>query len=75
MNNGSSTADVFIPLGILLGDTTGHGTVTAFDFGQTRAQSGQPVRAGNFRNDVNTSGSINASDIGSVKAQAGTSLP
>lgn len=67
--------DVNISLGFLLGDTNGNGIVNASDIGQVKAQSGQAVTSGNFRNDVNTSGSINASDIGQVKAQSGTSLP
>ncbi len=75
VSNGSTTADVVIPMGVLLGDTNGSGTVTASDIGQTKAQSGQTANAGNFRTDVNVSGTISASDIGQVKAQSGTSLP
>ena len=75
VSNGSSTADVSVQMGVLLGDTNGSRTVTASDIGQTKSQSGQSVGAGNFRTDVNANGSINASDVGQVKAQSGTALP
>ncbi|HXA09773.1 MAG TPA: dockerin type I domain-containing protein, partial [Chthoniobacterales bacterium] len=61
--------------GLLIGDTTGDGTVNAGDIGQTKSQSGQPVTASNFREDVTVDGSINAGDIGLVKSKSGTGLP
>ena len=60
---------------VLLGDTDGNGAVTSSDIGQTKAQSGQPMSAANFRGDVNANGAITSSDIGQVKAQSGTQLP
>ena len=75
VSDGTNAGDVVIPMGVLLGDTTGSGLVNGSDISQTKAQSGQPVGAGNFRSDFNTSNSINASDIGQVKAQSGTLLP
>ena len=75
VNYGTNTGDVVIRMGVLLGDTTANGTVNASDIGQTRAASGQPVDASNFRTDVTVSGSINASDIALVKSMAGTALP
>ena len=76
VSDGGSTGDVNVPMGILVGDTNGNRTVNATDIGQTKAQSGQPVTASNFRTDVTASGgSINASDIGLVKSTSGTSLP
>lgn len=72
---GAMIGNATVPMHVLLGDTTGNGSVSASDVGQTKAQSGQPVGATNFRVDVNASGSINASDIGQVKAQSGTTLP
>ena len=76
VSDGTSKNDVAVRMGILPGDTNGSGGVNASDIGQTKAQSGQPVSATNFRQDVNISGgSINASDIGLVKANSGTSLP
>lgn len=74
-SNGTNTGDLGVPMGVLVGDTTGNGTVNASDVGQTKSQSGQPVTASNFRTDVNVGGTINASDIGLVKSMAGTALP
>jgi hypothetical protein len=76
VSNGESTADLAVPMGILAGDATGNGSVTASDIGQVKGQSGQPVSASNFRSDVTANGgSINASDIGLVKSRSGTQLP
>ena len=75
VNDGTTTGDVAIPMGVLAGDTNGSGAVNASDVGQTKAQSGQSATAGNFRTDVNVSGAINGSDIGLVKSVAGTQLP
>ncbi len=60
---------------ILLGDSTGNGSVNAGDVSQTKAQSGNAVGVGNFRNDTNANGSINAGDVGQVKANSGHSVP
>ena len=62
-------------IGVLIGDTTGNGSVNAGDVSQTKAQSGQAVTATNFRQDSNANGSINAGDVSLVKARSGTSLP
>jgi hypothetical protein len=64
-----------VSVNMLIGDTTGNKTVNAGDVAQTKGQSGQPVGAGNFRNDVNVSGSINAGDVAQVKANSGHTLP
>jgi hypothetical protein len=69
-------ADSALTIGFLVGDTNGNGSVNATDIGQTKAQSGQPVTAANFRTDVTANGgSISASDIGLVKSVAGSQLP
>ena len=74
-SNGSTTADIVIPLGVLAGDTNGSGSVTASDIGQTKSQSGQAASGANFRTDVNASGVVTASDIALVKSNSGASLP
>jgi len=71
--NGST--NVVIPMGILIGDTTGNGFVNAGDVSQTKSQVGQVVGSTNFREDVNASGTITATDVAQVKANVGTSLP
>ena len=75
VSDGTNLTNITVPMGVLLGDTTGNGSVNASDVGLTKAKSGQPVDALNFRTDVTVSGSINASDVGLVKSKAGTSLP
>ena len=75
VNNGTATGDVFIPMGVLAGDTNGNGSCEASDVSQTKAQSGSAVTGSNFRTDVNSNGSINASDVSNVKSRSGTSLP
>jgi uncharacterized delta-60 repeat protein len=67
--------DTPVSVNMLIGDTTGNRTVNAGDVAQTKGQSGQPVGAGNFRNDVNVSGSTNAGDVAQVKANSGHTLP
>ena len=67
--------DQTVSMGVLVGDTTGNGTVSASDIAQVKSKSGQTTDASNFRTDVNVSGGINASDIGLVKSKAGTGLP
>ena len=67
--------DTPVSVNMLIGDTTGNKTVNASDVAQVKAQSGLPVTAANFREDINADGSITASDIGQVKADAGHSVP
>ena len=76
VSSGPSTTNVGVPMGILVGDTNGNGSVTSSDIAQTKAQSGQTVTGSNFRSDVNVSGNtISSSDISLVKSKSGTSLP
>ena len=74
-SDGTNTGNVDIPMAVLIGDTTGNGTVSASDVSQTKGQSGQPVTGTNFRTDVNANGSINAGDVSLVKSKTGTALP
>ncbi len=67
--------DTSVSLNILPGDVGGNKTVNATDVSQTKLQSGAPVTAANFRDDVVVSGSINATDIVFVKSHSGTSVP
>jgi hypothetical protein len=74
-NNASNTLDVSMPMGVLLGDTSGDGFVNSADIGQTKARSGQSLSSANFRSDVNVDGFLNSADIGLVKSKSGTALP
>ena len=75
VTDGVNTSSVSVPVGFLVGDTSGNGSVNASDVSQTKAQSGQLVTGSNFRNDVTVNGSINAGDVSSVKSRSGTALP
>ena len=75
VSDGTNTSNISVPMGVLLGDTTGNGSVTASDVSLTKLKSGQLVDSSNFRNDINVNGSINASDVSSVKLKSGTALP
>ena len=72
--NGMGSSDVPIPMSILLGDTSGNGSVSSTDISQTKGQVGQAVGT-NFRTDVTVNGTINSSDVSLVKLQSGTALP
>jgi hypothetical protein len=75
VSDGEGTGEVAVQMGVLVGDVNASGSVGSSDIGQTKAVSGQPVNASNFRADVNVSGgSINASDIGFVKARSGSTI-
>lgn len=74
VDDGSTHNDVGIRLGVLVGDTTGNGTVNASDVSLVKVQSGQPVGADNFHADIITNGAINASDVSAIKLNSGTGL-
>jgi len=74
LNDNTTAGDLDISMTILIGDTTGNGTVSASDVSQVKLQSGQPVTSSNFREDINASGTINSSDVSSVKSRTGTAL-
>jgi hypothetical protein len=75
VSDGTNTISPAVTFGLLIGDTSGNGTVNAADVAQTKAQSGTAACPPNFREDVNGNGLINASDIALVKSNVGTSLP
>ena len=75
VSNGLSTTAVNVPIGVLLGDTSGNGTVNATDVSQTKLRSGQAIDASNFRSDVNVNNSINGTDVSTIKLKVGTAFP
>ena len=75
VSDGTNTNDVAVRMAVLVGDTTGDGSVNSADIGQTKSKSGQVVDSTNFRTDVNTDGNLNSADIGLVKSKSGTALP
>jgi hypothetical protein len=73
-NNGTTVGDVAIPVGILLGDTNGDGSVNSGDAQQTRNRSGQLVNGTIFRSDVNLDGTVNSGDAIIVRGRSGTTI-
>ncbi len=62
-NDGLIAGDVFIPLGVLIGDSNGDAVVNSGDAVQTRSRSGQTTDGTNFRSDFNVDGAINSGDV------------
>jgi Dockerin type I domain len=75
VNNGTSTGDVPVSMGVLAGDTNGDAIVNSSDVALTKSQVGQAVTGANFREDVNANGTISSTDVALVKAEVGTALP
>jgi hypothetical protein len=75
VNDGRSTGDVPVSMGVLVGDVNGNAIVNASDVSLTKSQVGQAVSGSNFREDVNADGVINSTDVALVKAEVGTALP
>jgi sugar lactone lactonase YvrE len=75
VNDGTTTGDVGVRMGVLVGDTTASGSVNSSDISQTKSQSGTVATSDNFRTDVTVNGLINSSDIATVKSKSGTALP
>ncbi len=72
---GQTLPSAQVSMNMLIGDTSGNKVVNATDVSQTKLQSGVPVTATNFREDVVVSGSINATDLSVVKLRSGSNLP
>jgi hypothetical protein len=75
VSDGTNTSDVQATMDVLVGNTTASGAVNSSDIAQTQSQSGQPVTATNFRDDVTVNGLINSSDVALVQSKSGTGLP
>jgi hypothetical protein len=75
VNDGTTTGDVPVSMGVLVGDVNGNAAVNASDVSLTKSQVGQAVSGSNFREDVNANGTISATDVAIVKSDVGTALP
>ncbi len=73
--SGVNTNDVTVPLGVLLGDVNGDGSVTQKDVTRTQSKVGQAVNKSTFREDVTVDGSISSTDVNLVQSKVGTALP
>jgi hypothetical protein len=75
VNDGRSTGDVPVSMGVLVGDVNGNAIVNAADVSLTKSQVGVAVTDSNFREDVNADSVINSTDVALVKSEVGTALP
>ena len=75
VNDGSTTGNVSVPMGVLFGDVNGLAGVTGSDVNICKSQVGVDPSEDNFQNDVNLTGFISGSDVNLVKSQVGTTLP
>ena len=75
VNDGTTTGDVPVSMGVLVGDVNGNAGVNSTDVALTKSQVGQTVTGSNFREDVNASGTITATDVTIVKSDVGHALP
>jgi hypothetical protein len=72
---GQVLPDTTVTVGMLVGDSTGNGTVTSSDISQTKGQVGTSASNSNFREDVTVNGFISASDVSLVKSRSGAFIP
>ena len=72
---GQTLPSASVGMNVLLGDTTANKAVTASDVSQIKAETSNPIGAGNFRTDVSLNGVINGSDLSMTKAASGTGIP
>jgi uncharacterized repeat protein (TIGR01451 family) len=75
VTDGTNTANVSIPMGVLLGDVNANRLVNSTDTSIVQSQSGKQVTISNFRTDVNVNGLINSTDTSIVQSKSGTGLP
>ncbi|MEY2537283.1 MAG: hypothetical protein QOG67_1023 [Verrucomicrobiota bacterium] len=72
VHQGANTADISIPMGVLIGDTNGDSSVDGTDVSQTKSQSGNSAANGLvFREDINLDGFVDGTDVSFVKSRSG----
>jgi hypothetical protein len=69
-----SSADLTLPMRVLIGDVNGDGTVNSADALLTRKVSGQSADQTSFRADLNVDGAINSADAVIVRSRSGNFL-
>ena len=75
VRNANATANIIIPMSVLVGDLNGNGTVNAADVSICKSHIGEAISPSNFRSDVNTNGAINAADEAIIKAHLAPVCP
>ena len=75
VSDGTASGNIPVPMGVLIGDANGNGTVNSTDLSQVKFTTGQSVSTTNFRKDLNVSGTLSSSDVSTARIQSGTALP
>jgi len=75
VENANATANIIVPMSVLVGDVNGNGTVNAADVSLCKSHLGEAANATNFRSDTNANGTVNAADTAIVKSHLGSGLP
>jgi uncharacterized repeat protein (TIGR03803 family) len=74
-NDGTSTADFPVSMGVLVGDVNGNKLVDGNDVSAVQSHTRQSVNDTNFRYDVNTTGLIDGNDVSITQGHTRTSFP
>jgi hypothetical protein len=75
VTDGTTTNDISVPMGVLVGDADGDRSVTDADVTLTQSKVSQTLNKTNFREDVTVDGMIDANDVNRVVSNKGTALP
>ena len=75
VNECTTTGDVPVSMGVLVGDVNGNGLVNSSDVSLTKSKVGQAVDSTNFREDATANGTISSTDVALVKSDVGHALP
>ncbi len=74
VSDGTGTANVSVPMGVLLGDVDANRQVDGNDVSIVQGHTRETPDATNFRADVNTTGLIDGNDVAITQGQTRTSL-
>ena len=68
------TNDFSVPMGVLIGDVNGNGSVEGNDVSAVQSRTRQRVDSSTFMYDVNANGSIEGNDVSTTQAHTRTSI-
>ena len=75
VSDGTSTANITIPVSFLQGDVNQNGRVDGNDVSAVQSRSRQQANSSNFVYDVNTTGLIDGNDVSAAQTKTRTVLP
>ena len=74
VSDGVISDDVSIPMTVLIGDTSGNGSVNASDLSKAKSVLGEPATPSSYRSDVFADGDINDDDLSTIQSFIGTGV-